>query len=335
VGESKRVLAAFTALGVLAGALAAALAASPSRTRIAFVRQVDGHERVFTMRSDGTKLVRASHTRGSSYDPDLSSDGTMLAYERSFSIYVVKTDGTGRKLLVENAFDPVWSPHGDKLLFTRYRVDSDVAIFSINADGTGQKELTSSWINVDPAWSDDGSKIVFVRDADLPQLWIMNADGSGKARLTHAPGKEDGRPKLSPDAARVVFTRSKSYGFKCLYRTDIFVTDVDGNETKNLTKSCRRRENSPQWSPDGSKILFTRQTSSRTQIFVMNADGTGVTRLTSGPEGNRTPVWSPDGSMIAFVSARDGNLELYVMDSDGANETRLTRTSGPESQPAW
>ena len=335
MGESKRALAALIALGLLAGGLAAALAANPSRARIAFVRQDDGHERILTMRSDGTNLVRASQARGWSHDPDLSSDGTMLAYQRSFSIHVVKTDGTGRELLVKNAFDPVWSPHADKLLFTRYRVDSDVAIFSINADGTGQKELTSSWINSDPAWLDDGSKIVFVRDANLPQLWTMNTDGSGKARLTHAPGKEDGTPKLSPDSARVVFTRSKSYGGRCLYKTDIFVTKVDGSGTRNLTKTCRRREGSPQWSPDGSKILFTRQTSGLTQVFVMNADGTDVSRLTDGPDSNRTPVWSPDGSMIAFVSACDGNLELYVMDSDGANQTRLTRTSSPESDPAW
>jgi TolB protein len=335
VGESKRVVAALTALGLLAGGLAAALAASQSASRIAFVRQVDGHGRIFTLRSDGTDLERVSQARGWSSDPAVSSDGTMLAYERSFSIHVVKTDGTGRQLLVKNAFDPVWSPHGDKLLFTRYRVDTDVGIFSINADGTGKKELTTSWINRDPAWSDDGSKIVFVRDANLPQLWTMNADGSGKARLTHAPGKEDGTPKLSPDAARVVFTRSKSYGVRCLYRTDILVTDVDGSGTRNLTKTCRRREMSPQWSPDASKILFTRRTPSRTQIFVMNADGTGVRRLTDGPSSNVTPDWSPDGSMIAFVSARDGNLELYVMNSHGANETRLTRTSSPESQPAW
>jgi TolB protein len=333
VEEAKRAFAALIALGLGAGGLAA-LAARPPPARIAFEREVDGHARILTMRSDGTGLVRVSQARGSSYDPDLSSDGTMVAYGRSGSIYVVKTNGTGRELLVKNAFDPVWSPHGDKLLFTRYRVDTDVAIFSINPDGTGQKELTSSWINIDPAWSGDGSKIVFVRDADLPQLWTMNADGSGKARLTQASGKEDGTPELSPDATRVVFTRSKSYGVQCLYRTDILVTDIDGSGTRNLTKTCRRRETSPQWSPDGSKILFTRRNSGRTQIFVMNADGTNVRRLTDGPEGNRTPVWSPDGSMIAFVSARDGNPELYVMDSDGANETRLTRTPSPESQPA-
>jgi Tol biopolymer transport system component len=334
VGETKEVLAASIGLGLLAGGLVA-FAARPPPARMAFVRQVDGHDRILTMRSDGTGLVRVSQARGSSYDPDLSSDGTMVAYGRSGSIYVVKTNGTGRELLVKNAFDPVWSRHGDKLLFTRYRVDSDVAIFSINSDGTGQKELTSSWINFDPAWSDDGSKIVFVRDADLPRLWTMNADGSGKSLLTHASGKEDGTPELSPDAARVVFTRSKSYGVQCLYRTDILVTDVDGSGTRNLTKTCRRRENSPQWSPDGSKILFTRRTSVGTQIFVMNANGTGVRRLTDGPDGNRTPVWSPDGSMIAFVSARDGNPELYVMDSGGGNETRLTKTPSTESQPSW
>ena len=113
------------------------------------------------------------------------------------------------------------------------------------------------------------------------------------------------------------------------------MADVDGSGTRNLTKTCRRRESSPQWSPDGSKILFTRPTASRMQIFVMNADGTGVRRLTDGPDSNRTPVWSPDGNLIAFVSARDGNLELYVMDSHGADETRLTRTPSAETQPAW
>lgn len=202
----------------------------------------------------------------------------------------------------------------------------DVAIFSINADGTGQKELTSSWINRDPAWSADGSKIVFVRDADLPQLWTMNPGGSRKARLTHARGKEDGSPNISRDAARVVFTRTKSYGMRCLYETDILVINVDTGRTRNLTKTCRRRELSPQWSPDGSKILFTRRTSGSKQIFTMDSDGTDVRRLTDGPNGNHTPVWSPDGSMIAFVSARDGNHELYVMNSNGLNETRLTRT---------
>ena len=325
---------ALIALGILAAGYAA-VAGRPPQSRIAFVRKVDGHGRIFTIRSDGTDPVLASHAKGWSDDPDLSSDGKMLAYERSFSIHVAHANGTGRELLVDNASDPVWAPDGDRLLFTRYRVDTDVAIFSINADGTGQKELTGSSINLDPAWSDDGSKIVFVRDADLPQLWTMNPDGSGKKRLTHAPGKEDGTPDLSPDAARVVFTRSKSYGVRCLYETDIFVTNAGGGGTRNLTKTCRRSETSPQWSPDASKILFARRTTSGTQIFVINADGTGVARLTDGPYSNLTPVWSPDGSMIAFVSARDGNRELNVMNSDGTNETRLTRTRSPESQPAW
>ena len=331
---SKRVFAAVVVFGLLQGNHAA-FAARPAEARIAFVSQSDRHQRILAMRSDGTGLVRASQARGWSYDPDLTSDGATIAYERSFSIYVVKSNGTDRELLVKNASDPVWAPNDGKLLFTRYRVDSDVAIFSINADGTGQKELTSSWINRDPAWSANGSKIVFVRDADLPQLWTMNPDGSGKARLTHATGKEDGTPKISSDATQVVFTRIKSYGNRCLYRTDILVINVDTGRTRNLTKTCRRRERSPQWSPNGSKILFTRRASGSTQIFTMKSDGTGVRRLTDSPNGNHTPVWSPDGSMIAFVSARDGNPELYFMNSNGANETRLTRTPNQESQPAW
>ncbi len=73
----------------------------------------------------------------------------------------------------------------------------------------------------------------------------------------------------------------------------------------------------------------------RLQIFVMNADGTGVTQLTSGFT-NDDPVWSPDGMRIAFQSTRDGHEEVYVMNADGTGLTRLTFSDGPFSAvPSW
>lgn len=333
-GLVKRLTVVMAAVGIVILGCTAAAHSLPD-ARIGFVRFFEGHSRVFTIIPDGTRAVRVSQITGRSNNPEFSSDGTALAYDHSFSVYVVNSDGTGRRLLVRNGYEPTWWPNGDKLLFSRYRVDNDVAICSINADGTGRTELTNGSINYEPAWSPDGSKIVFVRDRDLPQLWTMDADGSRETRLTRAPGKEDVSPEWSPNGAKVLFTRSKSYGRRCLYRTDVLVINVDGSEVTNLTKTCRRRELSPHWSPDGSKIVFTRGTTRGFQIFMMNSNGTGVRRLTDGPRRNHSPVWSPDGSKIAFISTRGGNRELYIMNADGTAETRLTRTRAIESQPMW
>ncbi len=320
---------------VLAALGCAAQAGGSSEPRIAFQRFFKGESGIFTMRPDGTGAQRVSHATGRSQNPEFSPDGSSIAYDRSFSIYVADSDGTNRRLVVRNGYDPTWSPDGTRLLFTRYRVDSDVSIHSIDLDGNGRRELTNGSINYTPAWSPDGSKIAFVKDPDLPQIWVMNADGSGATRLTHAKGREDISPAWSPDGTKVLFTRYKSYGRRCLFGGEVYVINIAGGNATNLTNTCRRRDYGGRWSPDGSKIAFTRQTKGDAQIFTMAADGTDVRRLTGGPRGNDLPEWSPDGSKIAFISRRDGNRELYVMNADGEDEARLTRSRGAEYQPTW
>jgi Tol biopolymer transport system component len=72
------------------------------------------------------------------------------------------------------------------------------------------------------------------------------------------------------------------------------------------------------------------------QIYVMNSDGTGQTRLSYNTSFNDVmPSWSPDGTKIAFQSDRDGNFEIYVMSADGSNQTRLTNNSSNDQVPCW
>ena len=83
-----------------------------------------------------------------------------------------------------------------------------------------------------------------------------------------------------------------------------------------LESACRKGEE-----PATGRIAFLSERNFNSDIYVMNADGSGLTRLTNDPAFDTDPAWSPDGSQIAFHSLRDGNLEIYVMNADGSGVT--------------
>src|SRR4051812_41397812 len=87
---------------------------------------------------------------------------------------------------------------------------------------------------------------------------------------------------------------------------------------------------------DGSqgRIAFVSTRDGNSEIYVMNADGSGVTRLTDNPAVDKDPAWSPDGSRILFESSRDGNYELYSMNADGNDVTRLATDPSKDLLPA-
>jgi Tol biopolymer transport system component len=71
------------------------------------------------------------------------------------------------------------------------------------------------------------------------------------------------------------------------------------------------------------------------EIYVMNADGSGQTRLTNNAAEDHYPAWSPDDTKIAFTSHRDGNYEIYVMNADGSGQTNLSNNPASESSANW
>lgn len=91
--------------------------------------------------------------------------------------------------------------------------------------------------------------------------------------------------------------------------------------------------------PNG-KIVFASERDGNYEIYSMNPDGGGQTRLTNNPAADREPSWSPDGTKILFVSNRDGNSEIYVMDASGDGggfnaPTRLTNNNADDEHPVW
>ena len=111
--------------------------------------------------------------------------------------------------------------------------------------------------------------------------------------------------------------------------------DADGSNVTRLTDSPDVDE-SPDWSPDGSRIAFATFRDGNQEIYVMNAGGSNQVNLTNtsgDDEGN--PSWSPDGSKIAFVFGRGPNSGIYVMDADGSNRTRLADSPIRDADPSW
>jgi TolB protein len=150
------------------------------------------------------------------------------------------------------------------------------------------------------------SKIAFLRVVNGArrqpsyQLYVMNADGSGKRRLARSP-------KGDTDLFRAV----------------------------------------PAWSPDGRKLAFAIQPrgsaglcdpagACNDEIFVIDADGSRLRRLTRNAVPDGHPAWSPDGRKIAFLSWRDRTeADVFVMNADGSDQRHLTRKPGNEVGPAW
>ena len=92
---------------------------------------------------------------------------------------------------------------------------------------------------------------------------------------------------------------------------------------------------SPAWSPDGKYIAFSSTRDGNSEIYTINADGSGLKRLTYHPGIDTSPCWSPTSREIAFTSDRTGNPQIYQMDTDGLNVRRLSWQGSYNDSASW
>jgi Tol biopolymer transport system component len=181
-------------------------------------------------------------------------------------------------------------------------------------------------------FSPDARKILYSRPvSNLKQIFVANVDGTNETQLTNDPAGAL-HAVWSPDGTTIAFMSNRQDGFQ------IWAMDANGSNVRNLTNDGIGGNDFPAWSPDSTKIAFQRlRNSAQTDVWVMNADGTGQTNLTNttGFNFNGNPSWSPDGTQITFGSSRNGNNEIYKMTSAGASQTRLTNHSANDGTPAW
>lgn len=263
---------------------------------VAFHSQRDGNFEIYVMNPDGTGQTRVTFDPASDIYPDLSPNGNKIAFtsnrvtstnpEGDNEIFTMNVDGSDvTQLTFNNANDawPRWSPNGRQVAF-HSNVDGNFEIYIVDADGSNLSRVTDyPGIDQWPSWSPNGKQLAIRRDGDI---YLINVDGTDPQRLTDDPAL-DQMAAFSPNGKQLAFMSLRA-GY-----CSVFVMNSDGSDQINLTAKeptsspssawCSR---GPSWGRNGQQIYFTSfrpSTSGNFEIFVMNADGSGVTRLTDSP----------------------------------------------------
>jgi Tol biopolymer transport system component len=249
---------------------------------------------LYAANANGTGLVQLTHETGPQFDPSWSPGGGRIVYRDSRrginqndELYVMKADGTGRRDITNdsaNDWGPDWSPDGRTIVFNSTRHGSTMSGYLVNPDGSNLRRIRMDmWVEY-PAWSPDGARIAFMGGPNGPSeydIWVMDVDGSNPVQLTDSLGP-DGWPAWSPDGTRIAFSSVRD---DCGYSDAV---------------NCRT----------------TGDIGPHHDIWVVNADGTGLERIT--PEFGQFVTWSPDGKYL-LVSGYD----LFVIRPDGTGRASL------------
>ena len=321
---------------------------SPDGRYIAFLRVLSGNKAgvLVVPAIGGPEHKLAEVSGGDFWSSGLSwfPDGKWLAVADQQSVYVLSLD-TGEKHRLtfppsgRNDDCPAFSPDGRSLVFSRNFATgvSEIYLLALSENLTAKqepKQLTfkNEW-SKGPVWTANGREIIFSSGVGSyegsgwlpgarPELWRMPVPGSGAPAQPHVTAIQGATPAISRQGNRLAYTRSLTD--INIWRLEVPGSNRRASEPVNLISSTHY-EDSPQYSPDGKRVVFCSSRSGTREIWVCESDGSHAVQLTSlGATMTGSPRWSPDGRRIVFDSNIAGQVELYVIDANGGRPRRLT-----------
>ncbi len=243
---------------------------------------------------------------------------------------IMDQDGANHRFLTQGqsiVLTPRFAPNQQSIVYMSY-VNDRPAIYVYDI-GSGRQRLLvqNASLTFAPRFSPDGRNVLFsMAQAGNTDIYRVSASGGSPQRLTNSPAIDVGG-SYSPDGRRIVFESDRS-GTQQLY-----VMNADGSDQRRISFGGGSYA-TPEWSPRGDLIAFTRVGSFR--IGVMSPDGGGERLLTNAWQ-DEAPTWSPNGRVIQFfrtTPGRAGQSSVWQVDLTGVNERRIpTPLAG--SDPAW
>ena len=263
--------------------------------RIIFTCTRGDYNQLCMIKADGSQLQLLTNSAGHSYYPTFAPGGQMIVFASnrlgSFDLYLLILKSGNLSQLTKNignVVSPSFSPDGEKIVFANRAADGPTAIWVIDKGGVNPKLLYAGPNTiVATAWSPDGQTIAYAMAVDQPneyQVFLMNADGTNHRRLSQGLMGIGGNLDWSPDGKYLLIFAGPP-GDKDIFRLEV----ATGNYVQ-LTDGGNNTASS--YSPDGQYIVFNSlRNNDQADLYIMNADGSGLRQLTSHPEPDWQPKW--------------------------------------------
>ncbi len=259
--------------------------------KIVFVSNKNGNEDIFSMDLDGSALTQLTENTDKDAYPSVSTDGQKIAYTTDINGYwqimVMDWDGKNKTQLTDDPVRsgyPTWSFDGRYIFYEVYK-DGDWEIYRMNSDGSNKKRLTFNASTHDwhPFAHPYQEKVIYESGPiGQEEIYIMDNDGDNIEQISEGSNRKR-VPSMSVDGEYILFMG---------YEENLeFVYIMDGNGENIRKISGRRKSGHPFISPDNSIIAFQSSVDGQKEIFIINLDGSGETRLTSIPGDDWDPAF--------------------------------------------
>jgi Tol biopolymer transport system component/DNA-binding winged helix-turn-helix (wHTH) protein len=303
-----------------------------SKSQVIIIPALGGSERFVTEARDGLDWSPISQQLAIA---DQERPGAPMA------IFLVDTDGANRRqatnpdasLRYEDNH-PKFSPDGSRIAFIRKSGSSSSDLYIVDLESGRETALTKDQAQLTSFdWSPTGEQIYFVSNRKVNQrLWVVDVR-IGRVRLVKGLPIDLDHISISPDRRSLAYSRST-------IDTIIDLASLPISLGSNLKPICKinssRGDESPRFSPDGSRLVYTSNRNGFTELWLSTSDcsrNVPLTNFTDGEVGS--PRWSPDGSAIVFDRGEGGRSNIYRIQVDGTGLQKLTANSFDDMMPSW